>query len=149
MAWSDYFEPDFDDPDSPHYVGDRYLPLFGENMRGQLGFVGDLWEEMSKVPIFDIKNPIHVMHVMSNPFRVDNLRKIAVQLDESDDWDMYAPIDPHPEDEIYHDDSEPNVPNNTQVFDRGKYKGQRVIDVLKFDKSYVDWARTAFLKYKR
>lgn len=36
--------------------------------------------------------------------------------------------------------------NDTRVFPVGKYRGQRVCDVIKFDSSYVDWAKGTILK---
>lgn len=148
MAWSDYFIPDFDDADSPSYVGSPYLPVTNPKWRGTPGFVGDFNEEIVKEPFFDVSNPRHVICAMRTSFR-EMLYQYGKSIDENDDYDLFGAMTPvDPEHYILPDDTEPDVPNNTQIFDRGKYKGRLVIDILRSDPKYVEWARTKFLKFK-
>lgn len=142
--WSDYFEPDFCDPDSPSYAGDEYLPLFGEKYRGQPGFVGDMWEECTKNPVWDFRDSIRVVRELNNPLnRYEKLRQRATEIDEDEKYDSYFEVTSQNTLPISQPEKIPySKPIDQEYrFTFGKYKGKRLADVLTFDRQYVKWCR--------
>lgn len=149
--WSDYCFPEFDDPDSPNFAGDMYLPIFGEENRGRAGFMPDLYESALTDPIGDIRNQQYVvMRVLSNSELIQRTGRAMMEKLESDptyDWfgeTVETPAsyyDLSDMDVVYHPSSD------IRKFDRGKYKGQRVMDVYATDPSYIEWATDTILKY--
>jgi len=129
MAWSDYFTPDFDDPNSPSYVKTSpYLPIGNFSM-------ADCQDEVDGV-MWDFKNEFAVVKAMSQKSFPQRLRDYAIQLDSdnSKDWD----------EPVYYTDT-PIIPHKSTesnyVFTFGKYKGYKLTTVLDRDPSYVEWCR--------
>lgn len=156
MAWNDYFEPDFDDPDSPSYAGDGYLPVFGEKYRGTPGFVGTFEEEITKTPFFDIKDQkMVVMAVMKQKSIYDIMREAAIKtmrlLEEDPTYDIWGTsVDTTPESHYEPPEEVPYDPaTDARCYDRGKYKGQRVMDVYKSDRSYYNWSVDTILDHAK
>lgn len=79
MAWSDYFEPEFGDTDSPSYVKvSPYLPINPTLL--------DCTIELSSI-LWDIRNPTEVVRQMG---KYERLREYAVKINNSDTlWERF------------------------------------------------------------
>lgn len=84
--WTDHFEPDFCDQDSPSYVRSKYLPLYGDKYKNDPGYCGSMWEEINKSPIWDIRNPAQTILKLS---KNEKLRQYAVEIDRNPKYDSY------------------------------------------------------------
>lgn len=129
--WSDYFEPDFCDQDSPSYVSSKYLPVFGDKHKNTPGYCGSMWEEINKNPIWDIRNPTQTVVRMLS--KSEKLRQYAIEIDKDSKYDSYFNFDTK---------SEPFVADTVEyIFTFGKYKNKKLSEVLSIDKQYVKWCR--------
>lgn len=150
--WSDYFEPDFEDMDSPHYAGDGYLPIFDPHET--------IWTAAYTKPFFDIRDPEMVVRAVlggtmsewKHPrvTMTEYGRKILQMLEDDPEYDIFGP--PATSDPAHYEPvpDEPYDPlTDERRFDRGKYKDQRVMDVAKRDPSYMAWAMDTILKHVR
>jgi len=156
MAWSDYFEPDFGDWDSPNYAGDYLLPVFGEKYRGTPGFVGDFSEEITKKPFFDVRDQESVVRaVMAHRSIHEIMREIALEtmrkLEDDPTYDIFGMSSEITDPSHYEPPEEvPYAPeSDTRCYDRGKYKGERVMDVYKADRSYFNWSVDTILDHAK
>lgn len=120
MAWSDYFIPDFDNPDSLSYVETSpYLPI------GSISVL-DCQQEVDNA-LWDFRNEIATVRAISNNSFPTRLRNYAKSID-AEDWDYIV-------------EEEKPIPQSDYVFTFGKYKGYKLTTVLDRDPSYVEWCR--------
>lgn len=124
--WSDYFEPDFCDPDSSSYVETSpYLPT------GEIDIL-DCQQEVDDV-LWDFRDAFRVVRNLEKS-KYDRLRDIAVRIDNDDRlWKDYSEFESETETEI--------KPVSQYIFTFGKYKGRTLQAVLDRDPSYIEWCR--------